>query len=78
MTEQEQYSSGLRDGEAWARGTGTTAADLHMVPVVKGPNAYKAGYRVGVAKVRHSRYLAENDITPGDLFEEWDRKEGKS
>jgi hypothetical protein len=65
MTAQEQYSAGLRDGEAWARATGTTSADLHMVPVVKGTRDYKAGHRVGVAKVRNERSLAEQGTPTG-------------
>ena len=72
MTAQEQYSAGLRDGEAWARATGTTSADIHMVPVVKGTRDYKAGHRVGVAKVRNERSLAEQGVEHDDLFEQWD------
>jgi hypothetical protein len=56
----------MRDGEARARATGTTSADLHMVQVadlravpVRRRANYRAGYRVGVAKVRNERYLAE-------------------
>jgi hypothetical protein len=75
------YQAGLNDGGLWARTTGTTAADLHMVKVpdlkkvpVRFRANYSAGYRVGVAKVRNSRYVAENGITPGDLFAEWNDK----
>jgi len=72
------YQKGLRDGEEWASVTGTTSADLHMVP---SPTSgwgrgfsitYKAGFRVGVAKVRNRRYVAEatDTRTPSEALSE--------
>jgi len=58
------YAAGRADGEAWARKTGSTSDDLRMVPVVKGSRLYKTGHRLGVAKVRRERYLAEQGIEP--------------
>jgi hypothetical protein len=54
------YARGRADGEAWARATGATEADLRMVPVVKGTTLYRTGHRLGVAKVRRERHLAES------------------
>ena len=74
MTAEDSFQAGLDDGEEWARATGTTEADLHLVPVVKGTVDYKTGFRCGVARVRRSRYMAENGVKPADLFAEWDKK----
>jgi hypothetical protein len=60
----DSYADGFAAGESWARATGTTSADLRMVPVVEGPRFYKTGHRLGVAKVRRERYLAEQGIEP--------------
>lgn len=60
------FADGRSAGETWARATGTTSDDLHMVPVVKGSRDYRTGHRLGVAKVRRERYLAENGISEGE------------
>lgn len=57
--ERQDFIRGRSEGEAWARATGTKSADLHMVPAVKGSPDFKLGHRMGVAKVRRERYLAE-------------------